>query len=93
MDQQQFKASINSWEEIWMDGGEGWNGEERYARSKETDHDKSCGSSFSFCQVQNNKLLKMDYFFTWHIVLGVGKSQDLPSKIWQTLEDAHGDSE
>ena len=30
----------------------------------------------------------MDCFFTWHIILGVGKSQDLPNKIWQTLGDA-----
>jgi hypothetical protein len=28
----------------------------------------------------------MNYFFTWHIFLEVGKTQDLPSKIWQTLE-------
>jgi hypothetical protein len=27
-------------------------------------------------------------FFTWHIFLQVGKTQDLPSKIWQTLRDA-----
>jgi hypothetical protein len=28
----------------------------------------------------------MNSFFTWHIVvLQVGKTQDLPSKIWQTL--------
>jgi hypothetical protein len=27
-------------------------------------------------------------FFTWHIFLEVGKAQDLPSKIWQTLGDA-----
>jgi hypothetical protein len=26
-------------------------------------------------------------FFTWHIFLEVGKAQDLPSKIWQTLGD------
>ena len=30
----------------------------------------------------------MDCFFTWHIILGVGKSQDLPSKIWQTFGDS-----
>jgi hypothetical protein len=24
-------------------------------------------------------------YFTWHIFLQVGKAQDLPSKIWQTL--------
>jgi hypothetical protein len=30
----------------------------------------------------------MDSFFTWHIFLEVGKTQDLPSKIWQTLGDA-----
>jgi hypothetical protein len=28
----------------------------------------------------------MNSFFTWHIFLGVGKTQDLPSKIWQILE-------
>jgi hypothetical protein len=27
-------------------------------------------------------------FFTWYIFLEVGKAQDLPSKIWQTLGDA-----
>jgi hypothetical protein len=31
------------------------------------------------------KLLEMDSFFTWHIFLQVGKTEDLPSKIWQTL--------
>jgi hypothetical protein len=30
----------------------------------------------------------MNFFFTWHIFLGVGKTQDLTSKIWQTLKDA-----
>jgi hypothetical protein len=30
----------------------------------------------------------MNSFFTWHIFLEVGKTQDLPSKIWQTLGDA-----
>jgi hypothetical protein len=30
----------------------------------------------------------MKSFFTWHIFLGVGKTQDLLSKIWQTLGDA-----
>ena len=43
---------------------------------------------FLFYQVKNAKLLEMDYFFTWHIILGVDKSQDLSSKIWQTLGDA-----
>jgi hypothetical protein len=46
------------------------------------------------------KLLEMNSFFTWHIFLGVGKTQDLASiflgvgktqdlasKIWQTLGD------
>jgi hypothetical protein len=32
--------------------------------------------------------LERDCFFTWHIVLVVGESQDLPSKIWQPLENA-----
>jgi hypothetical protein len=41
---------------------------------------KPMGLLFWFCQVNNSKLLKEDYFFTWHIVLGVGKSQDLPSR-------------
>jgi hypothetical protein len=27
----------------------------------------------------------MNSFFTWHIFLEVGKAQDLPCKIWQTL--------
>jgi hypothetical protein len=30
----------------------------------------------------------MNSFFTWHISLEVGKAQDLPTKIWQTLGDA-----
>jgi hypothetical protein len=34
------------------------------------------------------KLLEMTSFFTLHIFLEVGKTQDLPGKIWQTLEDA-----
>jgi hypothetical protein len=34
------------------------------------------------------KLLEMNSFFTWHAFLEVGKSQDLPNKIWQTLGDA-----
>jgi hypothetical protein len=34
------------------------------------------------------KLLEMNSFFTLHICLEVGKTQDLPSKIWQTLRDA-----
>jgi hypothetical protein len=29
----------------------------------------------------------MNFLFTWHIFLEVGKAQDLSSKIWQTLED------
>jgi hypothetical protein len=29
----------------------------------------------------------MNSFFTWHVFLKVSKTQDLPSKIWQTLED------
>jgi hypothetical protein len=39
-------------------------------------------------QVNYAKLLEMNSFFTWHIFLQVGKTQDLPSKIWQTLGDA-----
>jgi hypothetical protein len=30
----------------------------------------------------------MSFFFTRHIFLKVGKTQDLPNKIWQTVEDA-----
>jgi hypothetical protein len=30
----------------------------------------------------------MNSFFTLHMFLEVGKTQDLPSKIWQTLGDA-----
>jgi hypothetical protein len=30
----------------------------------------------------------MNSFFTLHSFLEVGKTQDLPSKIWQTLGDA-----
>jgi hypothetical protein len=29
-----------------------------------------------------------ELIFTWHIFLEVSKTQDLPSKIWQTLGDA-----
>jgi hypothetical protein len=35
----------------------------------------------------NYAKLDMNSFFTWHIFLEVGKTQDLPSKIWQTLGD------
>jgi hypothetical protein len=35
------------------------------------------------CQIVGDEL-----FFTWHIFLEVGKSQDLPNTIWQTLGDA-----
>jgi hypothetical protein len=31
------------------------------------------------------KLLEMNSFFTWHISLEVGKTQELPNEIWQTL--------
>jgi hypothetical protein len=34
------------------------------------------------------KLLEMNSFFTLHIFIEVGKTQDLPSKFWQTLGDA-----
>jgi hypothetical protein len=34
-------------------------------------------------------MLEIDsFFFTWHTFLEVGKTQDLLSKIWQTLGDA-----
>jgi hypothetical protein len=36
------------------------------------------------CQIVGDEL----FFFTWRIFLKVGKAQDLPSKIWQTLGDA-----
>jgi hypothetical protein len=39
------------------------------------------------CQTVGDEL-----FFTWHIFLEVGKTQDLPSKIWQTLGDALSNS-
>jgi hypothetical protein len=35
------------------------------------------------------KLLEMNSFFTLHIFIEVGKTQDLPSKFWQTLGDEH----
>ena len=34
------------------------------------------------------KLLEISSFFTWYIFLEVGKTQNMPSKIWQTLGDA-----
>jgi hypothetical protein len=34
------------------------------------------------------KLLEMNSFFTLHVFLEVGKTQDLLSKFWQTLVDA-----
>ena len=34
------------------------------------------------------KLLENGCFFTWLMVLGVGKSQNLPNRFWQTLGDA-----
>jgi hypothetical protein len=34
------------------------------------------------------KLLEMNSFFTLHNFLEVGKTQNLPSKFWQTLGDA-----
>ena len=33
------------------------------------------------------KLLEISSFFTWHIFLKVGKTQDMPNKIWQILGD------
>jgi hypothetical protein len=35
------------------------------------------------CQIIGDEL-----FFTWHMFLEVGKTQNFPSKIWQTLGDA-----
>jgi hypothetical protein len=40
---------------------------------------------FLFYQVKDVKLLERCYFFTCHIILGVTKLQDLPSKICQTV--------
>jgi hypothetical protein len=34
------------------------------------------------------KIVGDELFFTWHTFLEVGKTQDLPSKIWQTLGDS-----
>jgi len=34
------------------------------------------------------KLLEISSFFTWHIFLEVGKTQDMLSKIWQTLGES-----
>jgi hypothetical protein len=34
------------------------------------------------CQIVGDEL-----FFNWHVFLEVGKAQDLPSIIWQTLGD------
>ena len=44
-------------------------------------------------QVNYAKLLEIRFFFTWHIFLEVGKTQDMPSKIWQTLGDAQYEKE
>ena len=52
-------------------------------------HAAYCLFFSSFCQVPNSKLLEIELFFTWQIVLRVGKSQDLPSRIWQTFENAY----
>jgi hypothetical protein len=39
--------------------------------------------SSELCQIVGGEL-----FFTWHIFLEVGKTQDVLTKIWQTLADA-----
>jgi hypothetical protein len=41
------------------------------------------GLAGELCQIVGDEL-----FFTWHTFLEVGKTKDLPSKIWQTLGDA-----
>jgi hypothetical protein len=41
------------------------------------------GLASELCQIVGDEL-----FFTWHTFLEVGKTQDLTSKIWQTLEYA-----
>jgi hypothetical protein len=38
-------------------------------------------------QVNYVKLLEMNSFFSWHIFLEVGRTQDLQNKIYQTLGD------
>jgi hypothetical protein len=38
--------------------------------------------------VNYTKLLERDCFFTWHIFLQLGKTQDLPNENCQTLGDA-----
>jgi hypothetical protein len=38
--------------------------------------------------VNYTKLLEINFFFIWHIFLEVGKTQDMPNKIWQTAGDA-----
>jgi hypothetical protein len=39
--------------------------------------------------VNYTKLLERDCFFTWHIFLQLGKTQDLPNENCQTLGDEH----
>jgi hypothetical protein len=34
------------------------------------------------------QIIGYELFFIWHIFLEIGKTQDLPSKIWQNLGDA-----
>jgi len=38
--------------------------------------------------VNYTKLLEISSFFIWHIFLEVSKTQNTPSKIWQTAGDA-----
>jgi hypothetical protein len=40
------------------------------------------------CVILYLQIVGDELFFTWHIFLEDGKAQDLPSKIWQTLEGA-----
>jgi hypothetical protein len=61
-----------------------------YAEKRPADEKKVMDLLFLlFWQVKNAKHMEMCSFFTPYIVLGVVKSQDLPSRVWQTLEDVH----
>jgi hypothetical protein len=59
------------------------------AEKRPADEKKLWTYFFLFWQVKNAKHLEMCSFFTPYIVLGVDKSQDLSSRVGQTLEDVH----
>jgi hypothetical protein len=42
---------------------------------------KTCGPLIFNLLSPNNKLLEKVYFFTWHLVLKLGKTIDLPSDV------------